>query len=73
MIPFIAIVERFTARINCDEPGEVRVEAPPGYVWTEGVHELVCFSKRDAQERMASGFIECTDPECDWCRDNGMT
>lgn len=70
MLSFDAMVMRMTAIINSDEPGEVRVEAPPGYVWSEGVHELVCVDKRDAVLRMSGGFVECTDPECDWCSDS---
>lgn len=66
------MAELLTVKITADEPGEVRVEAPPGYVWREGVHELVCHGRRDAVARMDQGFVECDDPECDWCRDNGV-
>lgn len=69
MISFDAMVVKMTARVNCAEPGEVRVEAPPFHVWCEGVHELVCFDRRDAVRRMEGGFVVCEDPDCDWCLD----
>lgn len=68
MISFDAMVIKMTAIVNCAEPGEVRVEAPPYHVWCEGhVHELVCFDKRDAVSRMSYGFTVCDTPDCDWC------
>ena len=66
---FDAMVMKMTARVNSVEPGDVRVEAPPFHVWCAGVHELVCTDKRDAVERMASGFVVCEDADCDWCAD----
>lgn len=69
MLSFDAMVLKMTAKVNCAEPGEVRVEAPPFHVWVEGLHELVCTDKRDAVARMAGGFVVCDDPDCDWCHD----
>lgn len=71
-ISFDAMVIKMTAKVNCVEPGEIRVEAPPFHVWFSGIHELVCFDKRDAVARMQDGFTVCEDPECDWCHDTEL-
>lgn len=50
------------------------VEAPRGFVWADGVHELVDWSYApwkpdyaDVLARMAYGVVPCEDDECDWC------
>lgn len=68
-LSFGAMVLKMTAKVNCAEPGEVCVEAPPFHIWCCGVHELVCTDKREAAERMSLGFIVCDDIDCDWCAD----
>lgn len=73
MISFDAMVMKMTAIVNCAEPGEVRVEAPPYHVWCDGgVHELVCCDKRDAVSRMKYGFVTCDASDCDWCSDTDL-
>lgn len=50
------------------------VEAPHGFVWSDGVHEMVDWvyapwrpDYADMLARMAHGMETCGDPECEWC------
>lgn len=59
---------------------EVLVQAPRGFHWAEGIHELVASTTRgpwgyedlwkDTLDRMAQGTEPCTS-ECEWWEDDG--
>lgn len=70
------LVKKLKAKleVNTRPYYEVRVEAPKGYHWADGVHEFVEAQEggfsvdelwKDVYDRMQDGTEKCTE-ECDW-------
>lgn len=50
-----------------DNPRLFHVDAPYGFVFSEGLHYMVCDSWEDILTRISDGIEKCEDTECDVC------